>query len=174
MTRKRLFAPPLLALAIIFVSQNVCYAHSLRPIFLGPGPAGVFAAVQSIFGAVLLMTLIAAEALVLWRSMPETSYWGNLWRAAVILLSTRAVQLLPVFADSSVIMGGGSDAGVTFMVTVMVLLGIGSSAILLMLLYRGWSPSQLKVLCLALAMEIISSGGLYLGNIASMKLGFLR
>jgi hypothetical protein len=132
-------------------------------------------AIGSVVGCLPLLAIIVGQTLLLHRFIPGAGCFDALWRAAVIFVASKVAETLPVFINPDVGLGPRSDSDVEF-VTIVILMPVAAVmaiCFLIGLLYWRRRPAPLRIFWLALGLECVSLGGLYITTTALFWAGIV-
>ena len=86
-----------LILGVLFFATE-CHAHALSPVHYPLGPLPFLLATEKAFLAILIPVVIGVETAALWYFFRQLRFLGNLWRASVLYVCSRAGETVGFYS----------------------------------------------------------------------------
>ncbi len=175
---KRWTVTVLAFLVVSIATPSVCHAHALHPAYFALGPYAVILPSVTPVAFLPVLVAIGIQAAILRYMVSNRKTLGNLWRAGVAFLASKAAESIPgiaILLTAPWVMWSPDSAWAIFWAPLLLFgVGVAANIFLVWVFFRKQRPSKSCILASAGLLSITSYAVLSLSTLGMLQVGWVQ
>ena len=175
---KRWIVPALVFLAVSLATPSLCHAHALHPGYYPLGPHPFVFPLTTPTWLLSVIVVVGIQAAILRYMVSNRKPSGNLWRAGVAFLVSKAAESIPgcaiLWAAPWVMWSDDSSWAVFWAPLLLFGVGFVANVVLVWLFFRKQRPSKVRILATAGLLSVTSYVVLLSSTLGMLQVGWME